>query len=124
MLRKVSINSAVYSASYQILQELIFSWEQLENTVHQLVPQKFNNAAMAIVELSTSTATYNSVEIYADICPQQKKSTSFCFNVKPEQRILLLTVDKTLVKIWLILSNSLALLLTTKEQLSVQLYLE
>ncbi len=42
MLREkigVRINSAVYSVLPD-LQELTFSWEQLENTVHQLVPHK------------------------------------------------------------------------------------
>ena len=77
----VSINSAVYSVLPD-LQELTFSWEQLENTVHQLVPQKPQQMQQWLTwePPQPNPPPPTTQPHLCDICPQQRKCQSF-FNV-------------------------------------------
>jgi S-DNA-T family DNA segregation ATPase FtsK/SpoIIIE len=84
MLREkigVSINSAVYSVLPD-LQELTFSWEQLENTVHQLIPQKLQQMRQWLTwePPQPNPPSLTTQPNLCNICPQQKKCQSF-FNV-------------------------------------------
>ncbi|PPS40338.1 DNA translocase FtsK [Chroococcidiopsis sp. TS-821] len=81
MLRKtvgVKINSAVYSVLPN-LQELSFTWEQLETTIHQLVPQKLQQMQQWLAwkppQLNPPPPT--SQPYLCHICPQQKKCQIF-----------------------------------------------
>lgn len=85
MLREkigLSINSAVYSVLPD-LQELTFSWEQLENTVHQLVPQKLQKMQQWLTwkPPQPNPPPPTSQLHLCDICPQRQKCKSF-FNQK------------------------------------------
>lgn len=81
MLRKalgVKINSAVYSVLPN-LQELSFTWEQLDTTIHQLVPQKLQQMRQWLAwespQLNPPPPT--SQPYLCHICPQQKKCQTF-----------------------------------------------
>jgi len=84
----VSINSAVYSVLPD-LQELTFSWEQLENTVHQLVPKKLQQMRQWLIwePPQPNPPPPTSQPHLCDICPQRKKCQSFfdLDEVKPEK---------------------------------------
>jgi S-DNA-T family DNA segregation ATPase FtsK/SpoIIIE len=87
MLREkigLSINSAVYSVLPDF-QELTFSWEQLENTVHQLVPQKLQQMRQWLTwePPQPNPPPPTTQPNLCDICPQRKKCQSF-FDVAEE----------------------------------------
>ncbi|MUL37546.1 DNA translocase FtsK [Gloeocapsopsis dulcis] len=81
MLRKtigVKINSAVYSVLPD-LQELTFTWEQLEKTVHQLVPQKLQQMRQWLTwePPQPNPPPPTSQPDLCYICPQRKKCQTF-----------------------------------------------
>lgn len=81
MLRKtigVEINSAVYSVLPD-LQELTFTWEQLETTVHQLVPQKLQQMRQWLTwePPQPNSPPPTSQPYLCNICPQRKKCQTF-----------------------------------------------
>ena len=82
MLRKkvgVPIDSAVYGVLPD-WQELTFSWEQLENTVHRLIPHKLQQMQHWLKWEPPSPnppPPTSQTELLCDICPQQKKCQSF-----------------------------------------------
>lgn len=82
MLREklgVPIDSAVYSVLPN-WDELTFTWDELENTVHQLIPQKLQQMQQWITweqgnpNPPPPTAYPN---LFCDICPQQQKCQTF-----------------------------------------------
>ncbi|PIG95231.1 DNA translocase FtsK [Gloeocapsopsis sp. IPPAS B-1203] len=81
MLRKkigVEINSAVYSVLPD-LHELTFTWEQLEKTVHQLVPQKMQQMQQWLTwePPQPDPPPPTSQPDLCYVCPQHKKCQSF-----------------------------------------------
>lgn len=88
MLREkigVPINSAVYSVLPD-WQELTFSWDELEKTVHQLIPQKLLQMQQWITwepPQPNPPPPTTQPELLCDICPQRKKCQTF-FEVTAE----------------------------------------
>lgn len=82
MLREkigVPIDSAVYSVLPD-WDELTFSWDELENTVHQLIPQKLHQMQQWIAwePLQPNPPPPTShPDLFCDICPQRKKCQTF-----------------------------------------------
>ena len=88
MLREklgVSIDSAVYSVLPN-WDELTFSWDELEKTVHQLIPQKLQQMRQWIAweppQPNPPPPTPHP-ELLCNICPQRKKCQSY-FEVASE----------------------------------------
>lgn len=82
MLRKkigVPIDSAVYSVLPD-WQELIFSWDELENTVHQLIPQKLQQMQTWIAwepHNPNPPPPTTQIDLLCNICPQRQKCQIF-----------------------------------------------
>ena len=81
MLREkvgLPINSAVYCVLPD-LQELTFSWEQLENTVHQLIPQKLQQMQQWLnwSQFNPDPPPPTAQPHLCRICPQQTKCQTF-----------------------------------------------
>nr|WP_250124382.1 DNA translocase FtsK [Chroococcidiopsis sp. CCMEE 29]UVD54593.1 DNA segregation ATPase FtsK/SpoIIIE S-DNA-T family [Chroococcidiopsis sp. CCMEE 29] len=81
MLRQkvgVPINSAVYSVIPE-LHELTFSWEQLETTVHHLVPQKLKQMQQWLTwePPHPNPPPPTTQPQLCEICPQRKECQSF-----------------------------------------------
>ncbi|MBO3458253.1 FtsK/SpoIIIE domain-containing protein [Aetokthonos hydrillicola Thurmond2011] len=81
MLREkvgLPINSAVYCVLPD-LQELTFSWEQLENTVHQLIPQKLQQMQQWLnwSQFNLDPPPPTAQSHLCQICPQQTKCQTF-----------------------------------------------
>ncbi|HEY9905239.1 MAG TPA: DNA translocase FtsK [Candidatus Sericytochromatia bacterium] len=88
MLREklgVPIDSAVYSVLPN-WDELTFTWDKLENTVHQLIPQKLQQMRQWIdwepPQLNPPPPTPHP-DLFCDICPQRKKCQTY-FDVAGE----------------------------------------
>jgi S-DNA-T family DNA segregation ATPase FtsK/SpoIIIE len=82
MLREklgVPINSAVYSVLPN-WDELTFTWDELENTVHQLIPQKLQQMRQWIdwepPQPNPPPPTPHP-HLFCDICPQRKKCQTY-----------------------------------------------
>ncbi|MEY3869329.1 MAG: hypothetical protein RLZZ338_3220 [Cyanobacteriota bacterium] len=96
MLREkmgVQINSAVYS-TLPDWHELTFTWDELENTVNQLIPHKLQQMQEWIAweprQLNPPPPT-SQPDLLCGICPQQKKCQSF-FEVSSNQSTLTSTL--------------------------------
>jgi S-DNA-T family DNA segregation ATPase FtsK/SpoIIIE len=92
MLREklgVPIDSAVYSVLPN-WDEISFTWNQLENTVHQLIPQKLQQMRQWVdwepPQLNPPPPTPHP-DLLCDICPQRKKCQTF-FDVDSELKNL------------------------------------
>lgn len=76
--KKVPVDSAVYCVLPEF-KEYRYSWEQLENTVHQLIPLKLQQMQQWLTweppQLNPPPATTQSY--LCEICPQQQKCQSF-----------------------------------------------
>jgi S-DNA-T family DNA segregation ATPase FtsK/SpoIIIE len=88
MLREklgVPIDSAVYSVLPN-WDELTFTWDKLENTVHQLIPQKLQQMRQWIdwepPQPNPPPPTPHP-DLFCDICPQRKKCQTY-FDVAGE----------------------------------------
>ncbi len=82
MLREklgVPIDSAVYSVLPN-WDELTFTWHELENTVHQLIPQKLQQMRQWLdwepPQLNPPPPTSHP-HLFCDICPQRKKCQTY-----------------------------------------------
>lgn len=88
MLRErvgVPIDSAVYSVLPD-WQELTFTWDELENTVHRLIPQKLQQMQQWVAwepPHPNPPPLTSQPELLCDICPQRKKCQTF-FEVTDE----------------------------------------
>src|SRR5919199_5623742 len=92
MLREklgVPIDSAVYSVLPN-WDEISFTWDELENTVHQLIPQKLQQMRQWVdwepPQPNPPSPTPHP-DLLCDICPQRKKCQTF-FNVDSELKNL------------------------------------
>ena len=75
----VSIDSAVYSVLPD-WQELTFSWDELEKTVHQLIPHKLQQMQAWIaweVGQPDPPPVTAQPDLFCDICPQKRKCQAY-----------------------------------------------
>ena len=76
--KKVAVDSAVYCVLPEF-KEYHYSWEQLENTVHQLIPYKLQQMQQWLTwepPLPNSPPTTTQPHL-CEICPQQQKCQSY-----------------------------------------------
>ncbi|MCV3217140.1 DNA translocase FtsK [Plectonema radiosum NIES-515] len=76
--KKVAVDSAVYCVLPEF-KEYHYSWEQLENTVHQLIPYKLQQMQQWLTwepPLPNSPPTTTQPHL-CEICPQQQKCKSY-----------------------------------------------
>jgi len=82
MLREklgVPVDSAVYTVLPN-WDELTFTWDELENTVHQLIPQKLQQMRQWIAwEISQTNPPPPTPhpQLFCDICPQKRKCQAY-----------------------------------------------
>jgi S-DNA-T family DNA segregation ATPase FtsK/SpoIIIE len=76
--KKVAVDSAVYCVLPEF-QEYSYSWKQLENTVHQLIPHKLQQMQQWLMwEQSQPEAPPSTLEAQrCHICPQQEKCQTY-----------------------------------------------
>ena len=76
--KKVAVDSAIYCVLPEF-KEYQYSWEQLENTVHQLIPHKLKQMRQWLTwkPPSPNPPPPTTQPYLCDICPQQQKCQSY-----------------------------------------------